>query len=80
MDNADKAIHEITAGLPVMLYGDVEQNGEADLACAASLSTTDCRTGLFAENVVEKCRQRLELVRDVVDQSAVHDELGAGRV
>jgi 3,4-dihydroxy 2-butanone 4-phosphate synthase / GTP cyclohydrolase II len=42
--NADKAIREVAAGRPVILYGGPEQNGEADLVFAAALSTTALMT------------------------------------
>jgi 3,4-dihydroxy 2-butanone 4-phosphate synthase / GTP cyclohydrolase II len=37
---ADKAIREVAAGRPVIVYGGDEQDGEADLVFAAGLSTT----------------------------------------
>jgi 3,4-dihydroxy 2-butanone 4-phosphate synthase/GTP cyclohydrolase II len=42
--NADRAIREVAAGRPVILYGGPEQNGEADLVFAAALSTTALMT------------------------------------
>lgn len=38
--NADKAIREVAAGRPVIVYGGHDEDGEADLVFAASLSTT----------------------------------------
>jgi 3,4-dihydroxy 2-butanone 4-phosphate synthase / GTP cyclohydrolase II len=37
---ADKAIREVAAGRPVIVYGGHDQDGEADLVFAAALSTT----------------------------------------